>query len=533
MKNKLVFRIIITTSTLTVMSISAVGAAFFSFKGFQKAEAISLPTSLNLSDCSDEEIQTYYSSLNGKSEDELSGTNLLKNLKGIIRNGVQYFSYDQDTSIFVITDRDWTNSPATSLPGTYNPSTETVTGYSHSSDISSNPYIHMAYCDYSVKDKTRYSGDGDVSTSTKSFDNEHAWSQSHGFSASGDNSTGAGSDLHHLIAGTQYGNRTLHSNYSYGFVKTNDWSDASKTYEQKNKRGTPLFTHTEDEEARVFEPQDSDKGDIARALLYMVACYNNYDGSAPTKTMPALKLVNYVIDSDTTGYSSDDLKKGYYGILEDLLAWHHMDPVDDFEIHRNNLIYRNYQHNRNPFIDYPEWVDYIWGVAEYDSGTKTLTYDSTSTGSADPLNDVINGYNSDSKVVTKIEITKLPAKLEYQVGDTFDKTGMEVIATFDDESTQNVTSKASINVDMTSAGEKAVTVSYKGKTASFNINVKEAPAKKGIPMWVWIVVGAGVVVLLIIGISIGVISVNKKGKIKVKKSGVKKVIKKSNSKKKK
>ena len=50
------------------------------------------------------------------------------------------------------------------------------------------------------------------------------------------------------------------------------------------------------------------------------------------------------------------------GILSDLLEWNKLDPVDEYEIHRNNLIYKNFQHNRNPFIDFPEWADYIWGV---------------------------------------------------------------------------------------------------------------------------------------------------------------------------
>ena len=273
----------------------------------------------------------------------------------------------------------------------YSSSSNSITSFSHSSEKSNNPYLHLLYCDYSVQTKTRYSGDGDVSSSGVTFDKEHAWSQSHGFkTADEENITGAGTDLHHLKAGTQYGNRTLHNNYSYGFVKDSDVSGVPQQ-EQKNKRGTPLFAHSgQDKENRVFEPQDSDKGDIARALLYMVACYNNYDGGTITKANPALKLVNYIISGDSTGFSSDNLENGYYGVLQDILAWHAMDPVDEFEIHRNNLIYNNYQHNRNPFIDYPEWVEYIWGTSKYD-GT-TIDYKDTPTGSVDLSKDVINGY---------------------------------------------------------------------------------------------------------------------------------------------
>ena len=46
--------------------------------------------------------------------------------------------------------------------------------------------------------------------------------------------------------------------------------------------------------------------------------------------------------------------------LSFLLDWHHQDPVSQKEIDRNQAVY-GIQNNRNPFIDYPELVEYIWG----------------------------------------------------------------------------------------------------------------------------------------------------------------------------
>ena len=43
-----------------------------------------------------------------------------------------------------------------------------------------------------------------------------------------------------------------------------------------------------------------------------------------------------------------------------LLKWHRNDPVSEKETGRNNVVY-NIQKNRNPFIDYPELVELIWG----------------------------------------------------------------------------------------------------------------------------------------------------------------------------
>ncbi len=79
------------------------------------------------------------------------------------------------------------------------------------------------------------------------------------------------------------------------------------------------------------------KGDVARSVLYLAVRYNG------------LEIVNGF--PDVTGQLGD---------LETLLNWHRNDPPDDFEMNRNNIIY-NWQINRNPFIDLPDLVEYIWG----------------------------------------------------------------------------------------------------------------------------------------------------------------------------
>lgn len=81
------------------------------------------------------------------------------------------------------------------------------------------------------------------------------------------------------------------------------------------------------------------KGDVARSVLYMAVRYNG------------LAVVN--------GYPSAD-PDGFLGDLATLLDWHRNDPPDDFEMNRNNVIY-TWQFNRNPFIDQPDLVEYIWG----------------------------------------------------------------------------------------------------------------------------------------------------------------------------
>ena len=80
------------------------------------------------------------------------------------------------------------------------------------------------------------------------------------------------------------------------------------------------------------------KGDVARSVFYMAIRYNN------------LAIVN--------GFPVSTV--GELGDLATLLDWHRNDPPDDFEMNRNNIVY-TWQFNRNPFIDYPDLVEYIWG----------------------------------------------------------------------------------------------------------------------------------------------------------------------------
>src|SRR5690606_2021040 len=81
-----------------------------------------------------------------------------------------------------------------------------------------------------------------------------------------------------------------------------------------------------------FEPRDEVKGDVARMLMYMAVRYEGDDGYAD------LEL------NDRAGNGSAP----YPGRISVLLEWHEADPVDDFERRRNEVIYEQFQHNRNP-----------------------------------------------------------------------------------------------------------------------------------------------------------------------------------------
>ncbi len=101
---------------------------------------------------------------------------------------------------------------------------------------------------------------------------------------------------------------------------------------ENSSRGNKYFANLTTTES--YAPRSEVKGDIARILFYMIVMYDYLE----------------LIDSTPTLYQM--------AMLDLLIQWHIDDPVDDFERHRNDVIY-SYQHNRNPFIDYPEFVAMI------------------------------------------------------------------------------------------------------------------------------------------------------------------------------
>ena len=143
------------------------------------------------------------------------------------------------------------------------------------------------------------------------------------------------SDLFHLYP-TDGKVNGMRGNHPFGEV-------SSPTYTSKNgsklgKNSTSGYSGT------VFEPVDEYKGDFARSYFYMVTRYENQVG-------------NWKSDMLESGNKTRAFKQWAVDLL---LKWHRQDPVSDKEIKRNDAVYAK-QHNRNPFIDYPELVEKIWG----------------------------------------------------------------------------------------------------------------------------------------------------------------------------
>ena len=101
-----------------------------------------------------------------------------------------------------------------------------------------------------------------------------------------------------------------------------------------------------------------------------------------------------------------------------------------------------------------------------------------------------------------------PTIKQYDVGATFDPTGLEVIAHYSNGTTQVIPAGQYTlsEPDMSTAGEKTVTVTYKDKTATFTIKVGK-DAAKGCGSSI---VGCGSIMAMIVTFGVAFISLKRK-----------------------
>jgi hypothetical protein len=129
-------------------------------------------------------------------------------------------------------------------------------------------------------------------------------------------------DVHNLFPAHQINANAKRSNFPFGEVVT-------PTYTAPTGFGT---LGTDANGATVYEPKEDQKGDLARALFYMLVRYDKINGI--TWRLPTSQNINT------------------------LLQWHQQDPPSPLEIARHEYI-AAIQKNRNPFIDNPSWVNRI------------------------------------------------------------------------------------------------------------------------------------------------------------------------------
>ncbi len=186
--------------------------------------------------------------------------------------------------------------------------------------------------------------------------------------------------------GTQYtGTYKGATVHELGKKGSSSWQNSPPSYTV----GSVTYTPSETYSGTVYEPGNEYKGDIARGIFYMATRYHS------------------VCSGWGNMFGSEKGLTAY--IVELLLKWHRQDPVSDKELLRNEVIYGNTnynkssfaQGNRNPFIDYPELVEYIWG----DKSTTAVV-----------LDDLTSAYGESTALSTTI--TFAHSTVNVQIGAT-------------------------------------------------------------------------------------------------------------------
>jgi len=259
------------------------------------------------------------------------------------------------------------------------------------------------------------------------WNREHVWAKSRGNFGT---SPGPGTDVHHLrpadIGINSTRNNRFFDNCTVCVNIIDNGIDTGSKYDSS------VFT---------FEPRDAVKGDVARMIFYMAVRYEGGNGE------PDLELTENILNQTD--------KSPLMGKLSTLLAWHLADPVDNWERNRNEIIYNNFQHNRNPFIDFPSMVEYIWGIKTNDvwrqSGVLAVADNLTLnfTIYPNPASDFINIISA-SNTSKKIAIYDVIGKQVYQKN----------------------TSNSRINISDLKAGLYFVKVAQDGKTMTRKLVVK-------------------------------------------------------------
>lgn len=217
--------------------------------------------------------------------------------------------------------------------------------------IISNNFVGVSYGDarYVLQDADKDPLDDtkvwcfyEENTASRTWDNgvswnrEHVWAVSKGLGERPDNmAISTATDLYNLKAELE----------SINTAKGN------RDFEEKDGNADFYGTHG----TYSYAPKKSARGDVARILFYMELRWHDAKG--------------IYLDEGSSASTSSPRQ----GVLSDLIKWHSADPVDPFEIRRSNVVYSK-QKNRNPFVDHPELVDYLYGDLKDKAWDGGVTY---------------------------------------------------------------------------------------------------------------------------------------------------------------
>lgn len=415
---------------------------YLSYLGIRRAILFSLSFVLLLSACNDNPstdtsgsfdsgsdpgpgYEDYYNGYYDSIESWIDGDDLREQLRTLVNTGVNLVDFNNSSNIWAVNQL----------------ADETLDNYDR---------VEVVYGNYKpLKTLTSSGANG-------GWQREHAFAQSLGdFDAASQGRTEnesliLRSDFHNLFAsdGSLNGSR---NNLNLGNI-TDEMTDATNP--------TDSFGNSSEcyrsEQANVFEPPEKDKPMLARGIFYMATRFEDLD----------------VVEGVTL------VRSRKHGMLSDLLDWSD-NPVTRREYKHNVGVY-SYQNNRNPYIDFPELVDYVFGDKQEESGElgnlRPAYYDVVLVGGEKEANDVHN------LAISNVKTT-------YEVGDAYAKASDLKVFTVNNDLAKNADLAAGefettysdlyhfLDDDI---GIKTINVTHQSLSVSYDIEVKSNAASQAL-----------------------------------------------------
>ena len=224
----------------------------------------------------------------------------------------------------------------------------------------------------------------------------------------------------------------------------------------------------------VFEVADEYKGDFARVYFYFATRYMT-------------RISSYTSGTGSVVFTSST----YLGLttwaINQLLEWHRNDPVSTLETTRNDAVYA-IQGNRNPFVDNPDLVEYIWGNMKgtaWNSGGSSSTPTLTAPTSGSTVNVGTHTGSGVSKSIT-VKGSDLTKALTISVSGTgFSVTPTTIAAATANNGTTvtvtyNGTATNATGTLTISSSEVSATVNL---TASYDSGSTPTPGDEVVETW--------------------------------------------------
>lgn len=275
--------------------------------------------------------------------------------------------------------------------------------YTSPTNWETNQYADQALDDFEKVDILYDSENKDKSNTNTGWQREHAFAASlmtGKLTSEAVGTLGRATDFHNLFAASSTGNGSR-GNKNFGMA-----NPENENYTPVSNSSSLDYSYDDIN----FEPSDYDKGRLARSIFYMGVMYS---------VSESVLYQPLTIQEEPVVYSPDNPPYAI-GNLSTLLDWNNF-SVDRLEYQHNESVHSHVhsgtnkaQGNRNPFVDYPDLVDYVYGDKKNESGALTDLKPSYLELEIDKGDEIANYAISN-------------AKRNYNVGETFSKADYTLV----------------------------------------------------------------------------------------------------------